>query len=134
MSYNIQALPAIEKFRAASAKLPSAKRFSKQDLEAVYTHAYNLFQQQKYADALVMFGFLTTYDPTSAKYRKGTAACHKLLGQYVEAEQHYSFLLLLDPNDPEPAVSCEVRVQSFSQRAFKPLPVVYWKFAESKWR
>lgn len=106
MTIQYQSSPAIENFKAAAANLAGAKRFSDSDLEAVYTHAYNTFNQQQYEKALQMFGFLTTYRPASVKYRKGIAACQKQLGAYADAEQSYSFLLLLDPNDPEPPLGC----------------------------
>jgi type III secretion system low calcium response chaperone LcrH/SycD len=106
MSYVIPDSPAIAQFKAGANELAASKRFTDSDLEAVYAHAFNLYQQRQFEQALQIFAFLTTYRPASAKYRKGLAACQKMLGAYVEAEQSYTFLLLLDPNDPEPALAC----------------------------
>jgi type III secretion system low calcium response chaperone LcrH/SycD len=98
--------PAMAKFKAEAANLASAKRFTDNDLEAVYAHAFNIYQQRQFDKALQIFAFLTTYRPASAKYRKGLAACQKMLGLYADAEQTYTFLLLLDPNDAEVPLGC----------------------------
>src|SRR5690349_8738507 len=82
--------------------LDSAKRFSKDELEAVYALAHNLFSSGKFDEALKYFAFLTLYAPTDPKYLLGLAASQQMARQFEAAIQTYSFLTLLDPSDPAP--------------------------------
>ena len=84
--------------------LDSSKRFSKDELEAVYALAHNLFSSGKVEEALKYFAVLTLYSPTDPKYLLGLAASQQMSRQYEAAIQTYSFLTLLDPSDPGPTL------------------------------
>jgi type III secretion system low calcium response chaperone LcrH/SycD len=84
--------------------LDSSKRFSRDELEAVYALAHNLFSSGKFDEALKYFAFLTLYAPTDPKYLLGLAASQQMARQYEAAIQTYSFLTLLDPSDPGPTL------------------------------
>ncbi|HYC37694.1 MAG TPA: SycD/LcrH family type III secretion system chaperone [Usitatibacter sp.] len=92
------------KFVAELEGLASSKRFSPEELEAVYALAHGLFASGKFDEALKYFGFLTLYRPTDPKYLLGLAASQQMARQFEAAIQTYSFLTLLDPSDPGPTL------------------------------
>ena len=92
------------KFVADLEGLDSSKRFSKDELEAVYALAHNLFSNGKFEESLKYFAFLTLYSPTDPKYLLGLAASQQMARQFEAAIQTYSFLTLLDPTDPSPTL------------------------------
>lgn len=72
-----------------------------EDLEVVYTLAFNFYQQGKYDKALVMFEFLTMSKSDCLKYWKGHAATLQMLKRYSDAILAYSFCAFINVRDPE---------------------------------
>ena len=93
-----------QRFVGELEKLPSSKRFSSEELEAVYALARGMYVSGKFEEAIRYFGFLTLYRPTEPKYLLGLAASQQMARQFEVAIQTYSFLTLLDPTDPEPTL------------------------------
>jgi|SoiMethySBSTD1v2_1073268.scaffolds.fasta_scaffold00824_10 type III secretion system low calcium response chaperone LcrH/SycD len=93
-----------QRFVGELEQLPSSKRFSAQELEAVYALARGMYMSGRFEEALRYFGYLTLYRPTEPKYLLGLAASQQMARHFEVAIQTYSFLTLLDPTDPEPTL------------------------------
>ena len=76
--------------------------YTDEEFDALYTLAYNLYNQGKYGDALNAFGFLLMHDQLERKYYKAFGSCQQMLRRYPEAIRNYSAAAMLDPMDPEP--------------------------------
>ena len=70
-------------------------------MEAVYTLAFNMYDQAKYEDAHGLFTFLGLYDHLEKKYWIGLAACRHMLKRYEAAIDAYSMAALFDVDNPE---------------------------------
>lgn len=109
---------AIDELKRQLQALPSSKRLTLSDTEAIYSIAYGLVTQGRYADALKRFGFLTLYRPTEAKYLAGLALCNQMLGRYDEAVANFAFAANIEPGNPEHMLSiaeCELLRHSFGE-------------------
>ena len=84
--------------------LESSRRYSRDELEAVYSLAHNLYSSGKFEEALRYFAFLTLYKPTDGKYLLGLGSSQQMARRFEAAIQTYSFLTLLDPSDPGPTL------------------------------
>lgn len=74
---------------------------SDESMDAIYSIAYNLYQNSKYEDAHKVFQFLCFYDHYEKKYWMGLAACRQMLKKYQEAVDAYGFAAMLDTDDPK---------------------------------
>jgi len=81
--------------------LPSSKRFTSQQLEAIYALGYSHLAQAQYAQALPIFAFLSQYGPTSRHYLYGFALSLQMLGRLDEAISMYSLCSMLFPESLE---------------------------------
>ena len=80
--------------------LPSTKRVSSADAEAVYALAYQEYGRARYQEALRYFQLLLVYRPTNKVYLLGTGLCLQRLRRYDLASSAYSALRILDPLEP----------------------------------
>ena len=71
-------------------------------MEAIYTQAYNLYNQQKYRESSYIFRLLMLLDFTTPKYVLGLAACAHRLQDYTNAANLYFLCAALDPTNPLP--------------------------------
>ena len=76
--------------------------YTEREFEALYAMGYNLYNQAKYGDALLVFGFLLMHDQFGRKYYKAMGSCQQMLKRYEDAIRNYSMASLLDLQDPEP--------------------------------
>lgn len=93
--------------------LPSAKRFTREQLEVIYSMAYAHVAQGQYAQALPIFAFLAQYGPTRRHYLYGLALSLQMVGRLEEAISIYSLCSLLFPDSFEAAqrlAQCQVAV------------------------
>jgi type III secretion system low calcium response chaperone LcrH/SycD len=81
--------------------LPSSKRFTREQLEAVYALAYAHLAQGQYAQALPMLAFLAQYAPTRRQYLYGLALSLQMLDHLDAAIGMYSLCALLYPESHE---------------------------------
>jgi type III secretion system low calcium response chaperone LcrH/SycD len=81
--------------------LPSAKRFTPEQLEVIYALAYAHVAQGQYAQALPVFAFLSQYGPTRKHYLYGLALCLQMLSRLDEAIHMYSLCATLFPESVE---------------------------------
>lgn len=80
----------------------TAMKIDDQTMEAVYTQAYNLYNQGKYKEASYLFRFLMLLDFTTPKYILGLAACAHRQKEYTNAANLYLLCAALDPKNPLP--------------------------------
>lgn len=72
------------------------------EMEAMYTVAYNLFQNAKYDDAAKCFCLLSMFDPLQYKYMFGIASCFHMKSEYEMASMYYVMSSALDEDQPAP--------------------------------
>ena len=84
------------------ATLKDIHGYTADEMEAVYTLAYNHYNQAKYAEALQLFGFLLMHDQLERRYYKAFASCQQMLKRYPEAIRNFSMASIFDLTDPEP--------------------------------
>ena len=77
-------------------------KISDDKLTLFYQYASSLFRSGKYKEALEVFQFLTTVDPSHVDYFLGVAICYHRLKDYMQAYSYYIFCSELDWNDPLP--------------------------------
>lgn len=80
--------------------LPSAKRLSDADAEAVYSLAYRDYGLARYDQALRYFQLLLVYRPTHTVYLLGAALCLQRLRSYALATAAFTALRYLEPDTP----------------------------------
>lgn len=105
-------------FFADGGTIKDAKGLDAETLEAIYQVAYNLYQNGKYEQALKIFRVLGLFDHYEKKYFMGLAACLKVLEQYDNAIEAYSFATMLDVNDPMPgfyAGECHLALANYEE-------------------
>jgi type III secretion system low calcium response chaperone LcrH/SycD len=91
---------AIGELKTALEALPSSRKMSRADADAIYALAYNFVAQGHYESAFRYFSVLVLYNPTNAVYLNGLALTHKLLERFDEAITVYSMLAVFDPGNP----------------------------------
>jgi type III secretion system low calcium response chaperone LcrH/SycD len=102
----------VNQFLTKGATFKQLKGFSEDEMEAVYTVAYNLFQNGKLDDAEKVFRFLCFFDHLSQKYWLGLGACRKALKNFAGAIDCFGLAGMLDLKDPRPALqAAECHIQ-----------------------
>lgn len=91
---------------------------SKQDLDALYVMAYNLYSEKKYQRAFQIFQAIALYNHFDKRGWMGSAACCQLLGNYRAAVSCYAYASLIDAEDPVPlfhAIECYIALKSYDE-------------------
>ena len=110
-----------ETFKALLTKgvpLYVTRGLAKQDLDALYVTAYNLYSDKKYKEALPIFEAMTFYNHFDKRGWLGSAACCQVLCRYEDALSCYSSVALLDGNDPLPlfhSVECYFALKKYPE-------------------
>lgn len=92
------------------------KGYSKALLDKHYAVAYNLYTQEKYKEAADLFRALALYNSYDKRYWQGLAGALEMQKYYKEALSAYSFLAVLAPSDPLPALhafDCHVAMKNY---------------------
>ncbi|MEJ2044097.1 MAG: SycD/LcrH family type III secretion system chaperone [Reinekea sp.] len=92
----------LESVISGSSTLGQIKGMSKEEMEAVYTIAYNLYSQNHLEESEKMFRFLCLYGHLDKRNWMGLGACLQQQKKYEGAVQAYSYLAVLDVENPEP--------------------------------
>lgn len=71
-------------------------------MEAMYSVAYNLFQNKKYEDAARCFSMLSMLNPLEYKYMFGIGSCLQMNENYEAATLYYTIASGLDESQPAP--------------------------------
>lgn len=80
----------------------AALKISDDTMEAIYTQAYNLYNQGKYKEASYIFRLLMLLDYTTSKYVLGVAASLHRMKDYTNAANLYLLCSALDTKNPMP--------------------------------
>lgn len=80
-----------------------ALEFPPEVMEVIYQQGYNLFQNGKYQDALLIFNTLRQLDITDPRYSFAIASCYQYQKRYLDAVANYMIYKYLDPMDPIPS-------------------------------
>jgi type III secretion system low calcium response chaperone LcrH/SycD len=72
------------------------------DLEALYTVAYNLYTAGKYQDSAKLFGMLGMLDPLDYRFIFGAASSLQMLGEYLLAAMQYQLAGSMNLETPAP--------------------------------
>ncbi|CAK0777944.1 secretion system chaperone SscA [Gammaproteobacteria bacterium] len=81
--------------------LRELKGLTRENMEAVYTVAYNAYNSGNLEQAEKVFKFLCYFDHLEKKHWMGLAATRQSQKNYMDAVNTYSFAALLDINDPQ---------------------------------
>ena len=79
-----------------------ALRIGDDTMEAIYTQAYNLYNQGRYKESSYIFRLLMLLDYTTPKYTLGVAACLHRMKDYVNASNLYLLCAAFDQKNPMP--------------------------------
>ena len=91
--------------------LGELKGLTRDNMEAVYSVAYNAYNSGRYKKAHQAFQFLCYFDHLEQKNWMGLGACRQMLKEYPDAVEAYTFAGLLDADDPHPplqAADCHI--------------------------
>lgn len=79
-----------------------ALRIGDDTMEAIYTQAYNLYNQGRYKEASYIFRLLMLLDFSTPKFTLGLAACLHRMKDYINASNLYLLCAALDQKNPMP--------------------------------
>lgn len=90
----------LESFLEDGGTLAMLKDISKDNLEQLYSLAFNHYRSGKWNDAHTVFKGLCVLDHYDARFFLGLGACRQSMGMLDEALQSYTYGALIDINDP----------------------------------
>jgi type III secretion system low calcium response chaperone LcrH/SycD len=93
---------------------------SDQTIEAIYAHAYRLYQSAKYKDAGYIFSLLQNLNPQDWRFYLGMGACLHRLGKYETASFMYQVAGDIDVENPLPyyyCSDCRIKLGHFRKAA-----------------
>jgi type III secretion system low calcium response chaperone LcrH/SycD len=90
------------KLLLAGGTLSEAKDFSDDEMEAIYTLAYNLYQQENFENSEKIFAFLCFNNHLDLRSWMGLAATRQALKQFKLAIDAYSYAAMLKHDNPVP--------------------------------
>lgn len=106
---------ALEKITALMQQdAPLNPEHSNEDLRALYTLAYTLYQSGDFGQAVELFEQLTHSKPLTQKYWLGLGACSQMQQKYTEALQAWGMAAILNGSDPTPhfhATECYIALK-----------------------
>ncbi len=97
-----------------------------QHMESLYEHAYNLYTEQKYEEAIKIFQLMMFYSQLDPRGWMGAGLSLEKCKNYKLAVVHYIFSSLLDPENTAPllhAVNCYIVLKNYPQ-AIKTLEAI----------
>jgi len=124
----------VEDFLISQKTLKELKGFTDEEMEALYTTAYNYYNHGKFEDAKFLFSTLCQFDPTKPKYWMGLGASRHMLKEYERAAVAYGMATLRDAEDPHPpfhAADCFIKMGD-SKNAILALEAVLEIAGENK--
>ncbi len=93
---------AAEKIIRDGATVKELKGITNEEMEAVYSLAYNFYRTGKYDDAEKLFNFLALFDHLNPKFWIGVGAVRQVKKNFEGAVQAYGYASFLDLKDPKP--------------------------------
>lgn len=98
-----------------------AMGLSDQTIEAIYAHAYRLYQSAKYKNAGYIFHILQSLNPRDPRFYLGMGACLHRLGNYETASFMYQVAGDVDVENPMPyyyCSDCRIKMGHFKRAVF----------------
>ena len=86
----------------AGEPLKIARGISDEELNAVYSLAYNYYMTGRYDEALKLFKFLVMFDHMSQKYWTGLGSVYQVMKRWDEAIAAYAQAMIFDVSRPKP--------------------------------
>lgn len=80
------------------------KGIKNEELEAVYSLAFNFYRSGKYDEAGKLFDFLALFDHLNQKFWMGVGAVRQVKKDYAGAVQAYGYASFLDLKNPKPQI------------------------------
>ena len=80
------------------------KGIKNEELEAVYSLAFNYYRSGKYDEAEKLFNFLALFDHLNQKFWMGVGAVRQVKKDYAGAVQAYGYASFLDLKNPKPQI------------------------------
>lgn len=93
---------AARKIIEAGATVKELKGITNEEMEAVYSLAFNFYRTGKYDDAEKIFNFLALFDHLNPKFWMGVGAVRQVKKNYEGAVQAYGYASFLDLHNPKP--------------------------------
>lgn len=83
--------------------LQEVKGFTDDQMEAIYSIGYNLYESGKYSDAVQVFTWLGIFNPFISKYWLGLGASLQMIKDFENALNAYAVAAITsEPEDPVP--------------------------------
>ena len=95
--------PLVRDLMIGQASMKDLYQISDDEMEAIYTAAYNFYQHGNFKKAKEMFKTLIQLNYKEKKYFMGLGASRQMLNEYTKAAETYGFAALMDATDPTPA-------------------------------
>ena len=95
-----------------------ATGMSEDQIEALYSVAYNLYNAGKLEDALKIFVSLCMFSHLDMRFWRGLGATAQALKNYEYALQAYAYAAVLDPADPRAiyhTMECQLALKNYPQ-------------------
>jgi len=92
--------------------------WSTDQIDALYSAAYNHYQTGAYEEAIKIFKPLLVMNSTDNRVWLGYGAAAQMLKDHEDALKAYGYASLLDPNDPRPffhAMECHISLKNFEE-------------------
>ena len=80
------------------------KGIKNEELEAVYSLAFNFYRSGKFDEAEKLFNFLALFDHLNPKFWMGVGAVRQVKKDYAGAVQAYGYASFLDLKNPKPQI------------------------------
>jgi len=84
------------------ATIKELRGISNDEMEAVYSLAFNYYRTGKYDEAGKLFNFLALFDHLNAKFWIGLGAVRQVQKDFAGAVQAYGYASFLDLSNPKP--------------------------------
>ena len=84
------------------ATIKELKGITNEEMEAVYSLAFNYYRTGKFDEAEKLFDFLALFDHLNAKFWMGVGAVRQVKKNYAGAVQAYGYASFLDLSNPKP--------------------------------
>lgn len=94
---------AAQKFLEGST-IKELKGITNQELEAVYSLAFNYYRTGKFDEAEKLFNFLALFDHLNPKFWMGVGAVRQVKKDFSGAVQAYGYASFLDISNPKPQI------------------------------
>ena len=78
------------------------KGYTKEHMEELCFHAYKIFIEQKFKEAILFFRTMILFNHLDMRGWIGIAGCYQSLKNYKEAIKYYLLAAEVDSNDPRP--------------------------------